>query len=145
MTQVEIAEAFGVDRKTIQRDAEVCKPDALAAKSILEKAQFKLRELKPVEERVKELVNTLEQAKEIKQPGIALQVLQRMDAIDGLVTEGERMRSKAVEPQAIVPMFSLPAGTSISVTVTSEKPAIDVTPTTTDSGLEDNHSPEVTE
>ena len=135
MSQADIATVFSVDRKTIQRDAELVKPDAQAAKTILDQAQSRLRELMPVETRIERLVETLDEAQEWKQPGIALQVLQRMDAIDGLVTDSERMRSKAAEPQAITPMFSLPAGATISVTVSTstERDVIDVTPQVTSS------------
>ena len=134
-TQERIAKEFGVNRKTIQRDLDDIRPAQEIVASILDRAQAQLRATLPVEVRVDKLVETLADAKEWKQPGIALQVLQRMDAIDGLVTDSERMRSKAAEPQAIAPMFSLPAGATISVTVSTstERDVIDVTPQVTSS------------
>ena len=128
LTQEQIAQSLGVTRATIARDVAEIAPALLTAKTVLQRMQGEIEKLLPAEQRVQEYVNSLEQAKASNQPSAGLQILARLDAIDGLVTDVERLRTKAVEPQAIVPMFSLPAGASISVTVTSERPAIDVTP-----------------
>lgn len=130
-TQDRIAKEFGVNRSTVVRDLQGVQAGLTIAETILDQAQARIREIIPVEKRIDEYVNSLEQAKRTNQPSAGLQILARLDAIDGLVTDSERLRTKSVEPPAIVPMFALPPGASISVTVSRERQAIDVTPEVT--------------
>ena len=138
-TQHQIADVLGVDRSTIARDVKALQPSAALIDDILGKAQTKLREIMPVEKRIEEYVNTFNMAKETKQPSAGAAILTRLDHIDGMETLHEQSRSKTHEPAQSQPMFMLPPGASVNVTVTTTSSnkdalterienAIDVTP-----------------
>lgn len=128
-TQQAIADELGVTRQTVKRDMDDLRPDVAIVRTILERAQTKLRELYPVEERIEGYVAVAKNDTP-NLSGYRLAALTRLDAIDGIITDGERMRAERdrAQEQAPAPMFVLPAGTSINVTV-ERQDVRDVTPT----------------
>ena len=66
-------------------------------------------------------------AQAANQPAVVLQGLMRLDNIDGLRTEADLAKDKLDTP-TLTPMFSLPPGTRVDITVRSESRVIDVTP-----------------
>lgn len=127
-SQARIAQELGFNQSTISHDLKKLAPTVEVAQSILERAQRKIREVLPVEARVQTYVETLNLAKETKQPAAALATLIRLDHMDGLQTDYERAKTKVHETPQLQPMFALPEGTRIDVTVQLERPAINVTP-----------------
>ena len=115
-TQAEVAAHLGVHRDTVAKDLAKLKPDVEIVRTILDRAQSRLREILPVESRVDKLKDTLDLAEATRQPLGMLAVLTRMDNIDGLRTEADLAKDRA-EGSSITPMFMLPAGTQVQVSV----------------------------
>lgn len=132
MTQEQIAQQMGVSRQSITRDLREIAPAKEAVVSKLASLVDEISVLLPSKRRAEEYASLATSA---KNEAVRLGTLQRIDDLDGIVTEKELVRSKRNDPPAPTAMFMLPAGTSISfgVSVTSE-----VTPTATGSvpGLE---------
>lgn len=124
-TQTQIAKDLGVSRKTIVRDIADLKPAQEAVASILERAQRKIQELMPVEDRIQNYVQLLDVAKKTKQPSAGSQILQRLDEIDGMTTDKDRMKAKQGDPAQAQPMFVLPPGARIAVAIDTRTPSPD--------------------
>lgn len=118
--QKDIATLTNVSPRTVSRMASTLEPDLKAVDDLLARAQTRIRDVMPVEQRIDRLVGLLQVAEDTKQPSAGVSVLARLDAIDGLITDADRLKYSPDRdtPQA-GPMFVLPSGSSISVTVTT--------------------------
>lgn len=116
LTQDQIAAKLGVDRRTIVRDLVKLKESTGNLEEILTKGQTRLREIYPIEKRIEKYVD---HGKHAKNEAVSFAALQRLDDIDGLVTDKERLRAKGHDQPQSQPMFSLPAGAQVNVTVTT--------------------------
>ena len=119
MTQTDIAKELGVDRSVIVADVAEIRPSVDQARTILQRMQARIAEILPPETRVDRYAEMLDLARDTKQPSAGVQILARLDSLDGVITDTDRMRSKANDPAPVVPMFALPAGSMVSVTVTT--------------------------
>ena len=122
LTQSEVAKQMGVSRQSITRDMRDLGPSKAQTLAILDQAQLRLREVLPVDKRIDAYVECLNIAKATKQPSAGAVILTRLDDIDGLVPDVVRLRAKTQSESAVQPMFVLPAGAEISVTVGPAKP-----------------------
>ena len=114
LNQSDIARQLGCSRKTIVRDIAELRPSEKAqldrAKSLIDEITCKL----PTEKRAGKYV---ELATRAKNEAVSLAALQRIDDLEGIVTEKERIRAKAHQAPEPQPMFVLPAGAHVNVTV----------------------------
>jgi transcriptional regulator with XRE-family HTH domain len=133
-TQEQIAAELGVSRRTINRDLDEMQPSVEVAKTILQRAQDRIRDTMPVEKRVD---NYVELAMSAKNEAVRQGATQRLDDLDGIVPERELIRAKGHEPQAVQPMFVLPPGARIAV-------AIDTRPAEVKDGSLPDQGPEST-
>lgn len=143
LTQDQIAAEFGVSRSAIARDLKEIRPALNDAESRLARLSSAIESVITLKQRAAKYADL---ALNAKNEAVSAGVLARIDDLDGIVTEKERIRAKGSEPQAIVPMFALPSGAHVSVTVNnvtlrdkaipsvSEPPVIE---TTADASKED--------
>lgn len=116
LTLQQIADVFNVSIKSIQRDLEVIS----AAKqnfntSTLDALMTPLRIAISPEQRA---ARYAELAISAKNEAVSLGALQRIDDLDGIVTQKELVRTRRDDAATTVqPMFILPANSHISVTV----------------------------
>jgi hypothetical protein len=130
LTHDDIARTVGCSTKTVQRVAREIKPDVDEALSKLEEYQTLFNKHLPIENRVELYTQIANKAD--SNPFAAMKALERADDIDGILTAKDEVRRPSQESGETRPMFILPAGTRISVsvkTIEDEKPKeIDVTP-----------------
>jgi hypothetical protein len=130
LTHGDIARTVGCSTKTVQRVAKEIKPDADEALSKLEEYQTLLNKHLPIKNRVELITKIAKKAD--SNPFAAMRALERADDLDGIITARDESRRPSQDSGETRPMFILPAGTHINVTVNpieSEKPEeIDVTP-----------------
>jgi|WetSurMetagenome_2_1015567.scaffolds.fasta_scaffold1045624_1 hypothetical protein len=130
LTHDDIARTVGCSTKTVQRVAKEIKPDVDEALSKLEKYQTLLNKHLPIENRVELITKIAKKAD--SNPFAAMRALERADDLDGIITARDESRRPSQESGETRPMFILPPGTQISVsvkTIENEKPKeIDVTP-----------------
>ena len=125
-TQERIAQHFGVSRSTIITDLQDLQPARDQVEAALSKLVSALDTLQTVEDVA---LNYVELAQEAHNEAVRLGAQQRIDDLRGIVTEKERIRAKQSEVIANQPMFVLPAGAQVSVTVNQVQPAVrDITP-----------------
>jgi len=124
LTQQQIAEMVGVSRQTVARAAKQLKLELGSDQKGLEAYKRAIAAKVPIEARVDRLSELINQNKDMK---TALQALTRADHLLGIVTEAERP-PRYQEPPAQQPAFVLPAGSQVSMLISTP-------PTTTDSGL----------
>lgn len=110
----EIAKQLAVDRKTIQRDLEDSVQATHAVESPLNILNDAISAILKTEERAQRYA---ELAINAKNEAVSLGALQRIDDLSGIVTEKERIRAKAAEPQEIQPLFVFAGTTSVQVSV----------------------------
>ena len=114
LNQTEIAEQLSVSRRTIVNDLANLHPSEkeqqAKAKSLIDEITTRL----PVDERAGHYVKLATRA---KNEAVQLASLQRIDDLEGIVTEKERIRAKAHSAPEPQPMFVLPAGAHVNVTV----------------------------
>jgi len=109
LTQTEIAKQFGVSRASIVRDFADLKPAADELDSRLNKLNSEISRVITVEARAKKYAKLATSA---KNEAVSLGALQRIDDLDGIVTDKERLRAKQSE-QPNRPMFVFNGGLSI--------------------------------
>ncbi len=136
MTQDEIAATFGVSRRSIVRDLEDLRPAQAAVNDRLAALTTEITSAITVKQRAEKYA---ELATSAKNEAVSLGALQRIDDLDGIVTEKERLRSKGVEHSAPAPMFVLPQGANISMTFNTQ-----VNTTTSSEGASLHNVPSVT-
>lgn len=122
MTQQEIAELLGISRRTVNRVVKKAKPDLQEITEKLGEYQRQIASSVSIQTRVARLKALVEQDAEKM---VALKAIQRIDELDGIVTEREKGRY-AEPPREATPMFMLPPGATVTVTMARKE--IDVTP-----------------
>ena len=139
LTQTEIAQKLGVSRSSIVRDLEQLRPAQKAVNDRLSELQSEITAILPVKERA---VKYAQLAKSAKNEAVSLGALQRIDDLDGIVTEKERIRAKRDEQPANQPMFVFQAGAKIDfggvridTTTSREMPSLHNTPTATERNI----------
>jgi len=88
-TVTDAAKILGVAAKTIERDLKAVRPDMKEAEDKLEEYQRRFKERLPIERRVQLLAEIAEQDGNLF---ARYKALQRADALDGIITEGERLK-----------------------------------------------------
>lgn len=114
MTQTEIAEQLGVSRRSIVRDLEELQPAREQVEAVLSQLVNKIDSLHSVEESAE---NYVDLAKHAKNEAVRLATEDRISDFRGIITEKERIRAKAHQAPEPQPMFVLPAGAHVNVTV----------------------------
>ncbi len=140
LTQEEIAGYLGVSRSTVINDINEMPQAAVDATEHLKSLSDEIRARMPLEKRAEKYVALATSA---KNEAVSLGALQRIDDLDGIVTEKERIRAKQSEQPANQPLFVFQSGAQISfgpTTIGGESkslhntstapatPVIDVTP-----------------
>jgi len=124
LTHEQIAQVCGVSRSTVSRVVREVRGDLDDARARLREYQRRINELMPIEARVKRYRELVEQN---DQKMVALKALERLDALDSIVTRREDKHPPKEEPEKRhTPMFVMPDGTRLSLHV--DRKAIDVTP-----------------
>jgi hypothetical protein len=130
MNHTEIARTVGCSTKTVQRTVNSLEPETREFTDGLAEYQRLFRDQLPIPKRV-EIYNKIAQKAE-SNPFAAMRALERIDDLEGILTAKDEARRPTQDSGETRPMFILPAGTHINVTVNpieSEKPEeIDVTP-----------------
>ena len=115
----EAAKMLGVSSKTIQRDLQAVRPDMVEVQGMLAEYKRLLFERMPIPKRV----SLYEEIANSSNPFAKLKALERIDELSGIITDEEAMKSRrGEEPHEPVPMFILPEGARISVTVNQVTP-----------------------
>lgn len=120
MTQQNVADELGVCRTTVTKDLQEIRPGIEVADSIIERAQLRISQLMKVEERVEKYV---EHAKSETNGTLSLAALMRLDDLDGVVTQKELVRTRRDEGyNTSGPMFIMPEGAVVNVTLNQAAP-----------------------
>jgi len=116
LTIQDAAKILGVSAKTIERDLKALRPDMKEAEDKLEEYQRRFKERLPLEDRVRLYEEIARQDANLF---ARFKALQRIDAIDGIIPDIDRLKfdRRQQEGAERVPMFQLPEGARISVTV----------------------------
>ena len=114
LTQEQIAAKLGVCRQTITRDLQNLEPTTDQVASALDVARAHIRKVWPIPKIVDGMVSL---GKTAKNEAVRLGAQSHGLDLHGVITDRERLRAKNSTPPAPQALFSLPAGTSISVTV----------------------------
>jgi hypothetical protein len=105
------ANILGVSRKTIERDLKVIRADVKDVEDKVAAYQRRFKERLPIDERVRLYEEIARQDGNLF---ARFKALQRVDAIDGIVTDGERLRiPRDREPSQPAPMFIFAGGCNI--------------------------------
>ncbi len=105
LTQDQMAAKCGVSRSTIVNDLNDLHPVELETGQHLKSLIGEITKTLPIEKRAETYVDL---ATNDKNGGIRLSALMRIDDLDGIVTEKERIRARTAEPAAPVALFILP-------------------------------------
>jgi transcriptional regulator with XRE-family HTH domain len=119
----QIAQIFGVTPRTISRDMGDAREAIPVVQSVLQRMAAKVGEIMPAELRVEKYVAAVEIGLESKNISGAIQALGRLDAIEGVVTDGERLRSKYAEdtdPRRAAPIFQIAGNVNVTVELPRE-------------------------
>lgn len=139
LSHKQLAELTQCSTKTIQRALKRNAPTLDEIDSKLRAVQARIQEVLPAEKRVDAYVEMLNVAKVTKQPSAGAAILTRLDDLDGIITDKERLRTRSGEQPANQPMFVFQAGAKIDfggLTVQrTDTPYIDVAP---EKGVSDN-------
>jgi hypothetical protein len=119
ITHNDIAKVLHCSTRTIKRIAREVRPDIAEADSKLVLLQREVNRVITVQQRAQKYADL---ATDAKNEAVSLGALQRIDDLDGIVTEKERIRAKRDERPANQPMFQLPAGTAVHVTINQAAP-----------------------
>jgi hypothetical protein len=132
LSQHEIAQALGISRSkvaTVSQSLNKAIENAGSTTALeLEAYRMSLRKQVTVEKRVGVIDKAISKAS--SNPFAALKAVEYADNILGLSPKQQQSQDVSDNTR---PMFVLPAGTSISVTVNTPQQAIDITPLDTDS------------
>jgi transcriptional antiterminator len=130
ITLQKAAQLLKVSRKTVQRDLAEMRPDIQEAQNLVAEYQASIRARLPIDERVDLYV---ENARQSTNPFARQKALERLDDLDGILTESERLRiSRDREPKEPAPMFILPEGAHINVTWNQQNNTIQAPPEATE-------------
>ena len=114
-TVQDAAKILGVSTKTIERDLKAVRPDMTEAESKLQEYQRRFKERLPLEDRVRLYEEIARQDSNLF---ARFKALLRIDSIDGIIPDIERLKFERQHQETQpVPMFVLPEGAKISVTV----------------------------
>src|SRR5262249_37668535 len=115
-TVQDAAKILGVSAKTIERDLRTVRADMTEAESKLEEYQRRFKQRLPLEDRVRLYEQIARQDGNLF---ARFKALQRIDAIDGIISDIDRLKveGRHEQPVQAVPMFQLPPGARINVTV----------------------------
>ena len=119
LKQREIASELGLDIRTVQRDIEKSSKAKAAISTSLDSLNAELESILTVKDRAGRYA---ELAIRAKNEAVSLGALQRIDDLGGIVTEKERLRAKTQAESAVQPMFVLPAGTEVRLSVGPAQP-----------------------
>ena len=134
LTQSEVARQMGVSRQSITRDMRDLAPARAQATDLLSKVNDHFEVLQSPEAIARNYVSLAETA---KNESARIYAQDRIMEYRGVITDKERIRAKTQAESAVQPMFVLPAGTEVRLSVGPAKPqdvvndAIDVTPKST--------------
>lgn len=123
LSQVEIAKQLNISRSTVKRDLAELKPSVDEARDLIAQYNKTFDDLYPIEESAADYVD---QARNDKNGAVRLAARQRIDDIRGVRTLKDLDRAKSAGDQQHQPLFQLPVGAVVNVTVNQ---------TTTSSGL----------
>ncbi len=124
-TVQDAARILGVSAKTIERDLKAVRADVTEAGDKLQAYQRLFQKRLPIDERVRLYEEIARQDGNLF---ARFKALQRVDAIDGIITDGERLKvERQREERPATPMFILPPGTSVNVTVHQQHEARNIT------------------
>jgi transcriptional regulator with XRE-family HTH domain len=112
MTQEQIAAQLGVSRSTIVTDLNDLHPLAVDATDKLKSLVDEIANVLPIKDRAEKYAKLATSA---KNEAVSLGALQRIDDLDGIVTEKERIRAKRETQPEHQPMFALPPGAFVQV------------------------------
>lgn len=109
--QSDIAKALGCSLKTVSRIAQQVKPAIAEADSRLTALNKEIATVISVKQRAEKYAKLATSA---KNEAVSLGALQRIDDLDGIVTDKERLRAKQVDPAANQrPIFVFQGGMNI--------------------------------
>ncbi len=111
LTQKQIAAELGVSRASIARDCAELQPDTEQVEQRLQRLNQSIDQFVSVEQRARKYA---ELATKAKNEAVSLGALQRIDDLEGIVTDKERLRAKQSEQPANQAMFILAPGMNIS-------------------------------
>lgn len=114
LKQREIAQELGVELRTVQRDIHKAAAAQAVVRDTLSEMQAVLGETITVKTRA---MRYAELATSAKNEAVSLGALQRIDDLQGIITEKERLRAKGADQAPVQPMFVLPAGSQVQVTL----------------------------
>ncbi len=114
ITHKDIARSLKCSITTISRIAQQVKPDVAAIDAKLAALQSEIGKVISVKERATQYA---ELAKSAKNEAVSLGALQRIDDLDGIVTQKELVRTRRDEAAQPQPMFIMPSGSSVNVTI----------------------------
>lgn len=121
MQQGEIAEALGISTRTVMRAVQRIKPDLELVDKKLSEVQRQLKSQMPIRERVEELVRV---AKKSPLDFARIGSIKYLNELDGIHPQLEREKLKRGQEQPqTAPMFMLPAGAQVNVTINQAAPA----------------------
>lgn len=115
LTQQQIATELGVERKAVGRYLAEAKPSTEVATSILERAQATLEKIWPIEQRMEKVADL---GRGAKNEAVSLAAIGMANDIGGLINDKERLRAKSNDHPTTQPLFALPAGAQVNVSVT---------------------------
>jgi len=110
----EIAKALKVSTRTITRIANEVAPAIEQADRKLAALQTEIHEVISIKQRARKYG---ELAMKAKNEAVSLASLQRIDALDGIVTEKDRIRADREQIRQPQPIFNLPRGSRVAVTL----------------------------
>lgn len=117
----EIADALGVNRKTVQRALNRERDTVTSIDKKLAEVQRQLKNQMPIRERVEGLVRV---ARESEMDFARLHSIKYLNELDGIhpQLEREKLKRDREQPQT-QPMFMLPVGSQVNVTINQTIPA----------------------
>lgn len=119
MKQYEIAEALGISARTVIRAVKRSKGDLELVDEKLSEVQRQLHRQMPIRERVEGLVRV---ARESEMDFARLHSIKYLNELDGIHPQLEREKLKRDrETSQPGPMFVLPAGAQVSVTINNNR------------------------
>lgn len=117
LTHAEIAGSMNCSTRTIARIAKDVQPVLAEVDSKLAQMQAAISSVLTVKQRAEKYA---EHAMKAKNEAVSMQALMRIDDLDGIISEKERLRSQGVEHSAPAPMFIFPNGTNINFGVVQQ-------------------------
>lgn len=120
----QIAQKLGLERKTVGRYLQENKPVSQAVDGALDRLNAALDKVITIEEQAGIYAKL---AKDAKNEAVGLAANNQIAEFRGVVTEKERLRAKGADPAPVTPMFVLPAGATVQVSVARPREVIETT------------------